>query len=115
MLGRFRSAPLIRGPRRRSLVTSLTLLVLVAGANPALGPAGSSRVAGVPSAAGCATLLGRAPAPPRRLVLAPYEKPLVDEVSDFVELSVPDDQGYVFPSDVERARFQCGFQYAAAG
>jgi hypothetical protein len=32
-----------------------------------------------------------------------------------VELSVADDQRYVFPSADERARFQCGFQYAAAG
>ena len=36
-------------------------------------------------------------------------------VTEFVELSVPDGQRYVFPSDDERARFQCGFQYAATG
>jgi hypothetical protein len=48
-------------------------------------------------------------------VQAAAEKPLVDEVSEFVERSVPDDQSYVFPTAGERARFQCGFQYAAAG
>ena len=68
----------------------------------------------VPSAAACQRSLGRAPAPAGRPVQPPPETPLVDEVTDFVELSVPDDQRYVFPTDDERARFQCGFQYAAA-
>jgi hypothetical protein len=106
---------LLRAPRRCLLVTSLALLVLAGAANLALGAAASSRVGGVPSAASCQTLLGRAPAPSTPPVQAPSEKPLVDEVSEFVELSVRDDQRYVFPTADERARFQCGFQYAAAG
>ena len=43
----------------------------------------------------------------------PAQTRLIDEVSDFVE-SVPSGQRYVFPTAAERARFQCGFQYAAA-
>ena len=106
---------LIRAQRRRPVVAWLALLAGVAAASPAAGSAASPRRGTAPSAVECQKLLGRAPVPPRGPAQAPSEKPLVDEVSEFVELTVPDDQRYVFPTDDERARFQCGFQYAAAG
>ena len=97
------------------MVTGLAFLVAVGTANAALATAASAPVGGVASAAACQSLLARAPAVPRRPVQLPAEGPLIEEVSEFVELSLPDDQRYVFPTDDERARFQCGFQYAAAG
>jgi hypothetical protein len=46
-------------------------------------------------------------------VQLPARTQLIGEVADFVE-SAPSGQRYVFPTAAERARFQCGFQYAAA-
>ena len=97
------------------MVAWLALLAGVAAASPAAGSAASPPRGTAPSAVECQKLLGRAPVPPSGPVQVPVEKRLVDEVSEFVELTVPDDQRYVFPTDDERARFQCGFQYAAAG
>ena len=89
------------------------LVVVVAGAASAVGPAASRDRARVPSTVDCQRLLTRAPAPAGRPVQLPPETRLIEEVSDFVE-SAPSGQRYVFPTAAERARFQCGFQYAAA-
>jgi hypothetical protein len=100
--------------------TPILLLVFVATA-VALRPAASgspgspgSRSAVAP-ARDCRTLLARAPAPELRQPELPPQGRLLDVVTQFVERSVPDGQRYVFPTADERARFQCGFQYAAAG
>lgn len=93
--------------------SALAVLVVVAGAALAVGPAASLPGARVPSAVDCQRLLARSPAPTGGPEQLPAETRLVDQVTDFVE-SVPDGQRYVFPTAAERAQFQCGFQYAAA-
>ena len=92
---------------------ALAVLVVVAGAASAVGPAASRHGASVPSTVDCQRLLTRSPAPAGRPVQLPPQTRLIDEVTDFVE-SAPSGQRYVFPTAAERARFQCGFQYAAA-
>jgi hypothetical protein len=47
-------------------------------------------------------------------VQLPAEARLTGVVADFVE-TAPSGQRYAFPTPAERAQFQCGFQYAAAG
>jgi hypothetical protein len=75
------------------------------------GRAAPTPAAGVPSSAECRKLLAGAPTPEP---LPPATRGrLLDRVTQFVE-SAPDGQRYVFPTGVERARFQCGFQYAVA-
>ena len=91
--------------------SALAVLVIVAGAASAVGPAASRHGAGVPSTVDCQRLLTRSPA--GQPVQLPPQTRLIDEVTDFVE-SAPSGQRYVFPTAAERARFQCGFQYAAA-
>src|SRR4249919_3411323 len=93
---------------------SILVVVLVATA-VAVRPAASAAPGGVAAARECRTLLERAPAPEPRPPQAPPQRRLLDVVTEFVERSVPDGQRYVFPTADERARFQCGFQYAAAG
>jgi hypothetical protein len=95
----------------------LAALVVAASAALAVGPAASrdganGQSAVIPSAVDCQRLLNRSPAAGRPEQL-PAQTRLVDVVSDFVE-SAPSGQRYVFPTPAERARFQCGFQYAAA-
>ena len=111
------------GPRRGMLTAAtgmralsrygpaLAVLVVLAAAALAVGPAASRTVDGVPSSADCRRLLARAPIPATRPA-APSRMTLLDAVGEFVESS-PDGQRYVFPTADERARFQCGFQYAA--
>jgi hypothetical protein len=93
--------------------SALAVLVVVAGGASAVGPAVSRDGARVPSAVDCQRLLTRSPAPSGQPVQLPAETRLIGEVTDFVE-SAPSGQRYVFPTAAERARFQCGFQYAAA-
>ena len=93
--------------------SALAVLVVVAGAASAVGPAASRHGAGVPSTVDCQRLLTRSPAPAGRPVQLPPLTSLIGEVTDFVE-SAPSGQRYVFPTAAERARFQCGFRYAAA-
>jgi hypothetical protein len=97
------------------LVTAaaLTVLVVAASTASAEGPAAARLGARVPSAVDCQRLLARSPVPTARPIELPAQTRLVDEVADFVE-SAPSGQRYVFPTAEERARFQCGFQYAAA-
>jgi hypothetical protein len=92
---------------------STLAVLLVAAAALAVGPAASRPVAGVPSAVDCQRLLTGAPRPDGRPAQSPSERRLLDEISEFVD-SVSAGQRYVFPTADERARFQCGFQYAAA-
>jgi hypothetical protein len=103
-----------RGARRLRAGSALALVAVVSGAAFAVGPATSRPAAVVPSAADCQRLLVRSPAPSGGPLQLPADARLVDEVSRFVE-SAPTRQRYVFPTAAERARFQCGFQYAAAG
>ena len=91
--------------------SALAVLVVVAGAASAVGPAALRGGAGVPSTVDCQRLLTRSPA--GQPVQLPPQTRLIDEVTDFVE-SAPSGQRYVLPTAAERARFQCGFQYAAA-
>jgi hypothetical protein len=95
----------------------LVVLVVVAGAALAVGPAASRDGASapsavVPSAVDCQRLLTRSPAAGRPQQL-PAQTRLIDVVTDFVE-AAPSGQRYVFPTAAESSRFQCGFQYAAA-
>ena len=95
----------------RRLPAALVVLLVVA-SMVAAWPAASRSRAAVPSAAECRTLLARTP--PGTQLLPPRRGRLLDVVATFVERSVPEGQRYVFPTADERARFQCGFQYAAA-
>ena len=88
--------------------------MLVTGAASTAGPAASREEDRVPSAVDCRTLLTRSRAPAARPVQLPARAQLTDEVANFVE-TAPNGQRYVFPTAAERARFQCGFQFAAAG
>jgi hypothetical protein len=110
--GKLACATAGRGLRRR-LSRAGSALVVVAGAALAVGPAASRDAAIVPSAVDCQRLLTRSPAPAGRPEQLPAQTRLIDEVGDFVE-SAPSGQRYVFPTAAESARFQCGFQYAAA-
>jgi hypothetical protein len=94
----------------RRLPAALVVLLVVATA-AAARPAASRSRAAVPSAAECRTLLARTP--PGTQLLPPRRGRLLDVVATFVERS-PLEQRYVFPTGEQRARFQCGFQYAAA-
>jgi hypothetical protein len=98
---------------RRSVGAVFVVLAVVAGAVSAAGPAAPRHGARAPSAVECQRLLTRSPAPDARPVQLPAQTQLAGVVADFVE-SGPSDQRYVFPTADERARFQCGFQYAAA-
>ena len=89
-------------------------LVVVAGAASSVRPPATRDGARVPSAVDCQRLLTRSPARAARPVQLPAQTRLTGEVADFVE-SAPSGQRYVFPTADERARFQCGFQFAAAG
>jgi hypothetical protein len=106
-----------RRPRRLRTLSyggsALVVLVVTASALAAR-PASFGPLARVPSAVDCRTLLARTPTPETRAPQVPTRIRLLDVVSEFVERSVPDGQRYVFPTAGERARFQCGFQYAAA-
>jgi hypothetical protein len=93
---------------------SMLAVVLVAAA-VVVRPAASGADGGVAAAPDCRMLLARAPAPEPLPPQVPPQRRLLDVVTEFVERSVPDGQRYVFPTGGERARFQCGFQYAAAG
>jgi hypothetical protein len=88
-------------------------VLVVGGAAVPVGPGASRAGASVPSAVACQRLLTRSPAPAGRPEQLPAQTRLVDVVGEFVE-SAPKGQRYVFPAAAERARFQCGFQYAAA-
>jgi hypothetical protein len=106
-----------RPPRRKVLsraASAFAVLMLVTGAASAAGPAAAREGARVPSADDCRTLVARSPAPAARPVQLPAEARLTGVVANFVE-SAPSDQRYVFPTAAQRAQFQCGFQYAAAG
>ena len=96
---------------RAARALGLATLALVAALVLADGRAASPPAAGVPSSAECRRLLAGAPAP--EPVPAASRGRLLDRVSQFVE-SAPDGQRYAFPTAGERARFQCGFQYAVA-
>jgi hypothetical protein len=102
------------GTGARRLQTPILVVFLVATA-VAVRPAVSASPGGIASARDCRTLLARAPAPEVRQPNLPPQRRLLDVVTEFVEHSVPDGQRYVFPTVDERARFQCGFQYAATG
>jgi hypothetical protein len=106
-----------RDARRRWVLSragvALVALAVVAGGVQAAGPAAGRPGVRVPSAAECQRLLSRSPAPARGPEQLPAQTRLVDEVRGFVE-SAPAGQRYVFPTAAQRARFQCGFQYAAA-
>jgi hypothetical protein len=104
----------VTGVTARRAGSALALAVVVAGAALAVRPAASGEAAVVPSAADCRRVLTRSPAPAGGPQQLPAGTRLVDEVREFVE-SAPSGQRYVFPTAAERARFQCGFQYAAAG
>jgi hypothetical protein len=95
---------------RPARAIALATLAVVAVA-VAEGRAASRPAAGVPSATECRRLLARAPAPEPSPPASRGR--LLDKISQFVE-SAPDGQRYVFPTGDERARFQCGFQYAVA-
>jgi len=96
------------------VASAFAVLMLVTGAASTAGPAASREEDRVPSAVDCRTLLTRSRAPAARPVQLPARAQLTDEVANFVE-TAPDGQRYVFPTAAERARFQCGFQFAAAG
>src|SRR4029077_7628546 len=114
-IGRFHRAPTgSAGTGARRLQTPILVVFLVATA-VAVRPAVSAPPGGVALARDCRTLLARAPAPEGRQPNRPPQRRLLDVVTEFVEHSVPDGQRYVFPTVDERARFQCGFQYAATG
>ena len=105
------------GGRRQVLLraaSAFAVLMLVTGAASAAGPAASRERVRVPSAVDCRTLLAGSPTPAPRPVQLPAQAQLTGVVADFVE-SAPSGQRYVFPTAAERAQFQCGFQYAAAG
>jgi hypothetical protein len=106
------------GPARRTLVRSLPaalLVALVVATTASARPAASSSraAAALPSYAECLALLSSAPRPGTQLE-PPQRGRLLDVVATFVEQLVPQGQRYVFPTAAERARFQCGFQFAAA-
>jgi hypothetical protein len=110
----------LRGMRRATARRAFAragsaLAVLVVGVSAALavGSAASRPGARIPSAVDCQRLLTRSPAPPGRPEQLPARTRLIDVVGDFVE-SVQVGQRYVFPTAAQRARFQCGFQYASA-
>ena len=102
MLPPLQGRSLIRAQLKRSLVASLALLAGFSAASPAVGcgcvaPAGQRPVGcRVPEVARARAGCREGP------VQVPSEKPLVDEVSEFVEVTVPDDQRYVFPTEDER-------------
>jgi hypothetical protein len=96
------------------VASALAALIAVTGAASAVGPTASQDAARIPSTGDCQRLLARSPAPAARPVQLPAQTRLIGKVADFVE-SAPTGQRYVFPTAAERARFQCGFQYAAAG
>jgi hypothetical protein len=100
--------------RARWLGASILVAVSVATA-VVVRPTAAGAPAGVAAARDCGTLLARTPAPEPLPLQVPPQRRLLDVVTEFVERSVPDGQRYVFPTADERAAFQCGFQYAAAG
>jgi hypothetical protein len=105
------------GGRRQALLraaSAFAVLMLVTGAASAAGPAAAREGARVPSAVDCRTLLASSPTPAPRPVQLPAQARLTGVVADFVG-SAPTGQRYVFPTAAERARFQCGLQFAAAG
>jgi len=92
----------------------VTLVVLLAAATVVTVRATASRAPGrVAAGIECRQVLARTPAPAKAPQVLP-PAPLVDVVSAFVERAVPEGQRYVFPTAAQRARFQCGFQYAAS-
>jgi hypothetical protein len=98
----------------RRLPSALFVALVVVTTMAARPAAPSPRVAAaVPSYAECRSLLASTPKPGTQLE-PPRQGNLVDVVATFVEQSVPQGQRYVFPTAAERARFQCGFQFAAA-
>src|SRR5215475_8811486 len=103
-----------RRVRALSYCGSALVVLIVAASAPAGRPASSGPLARVPSTVDCRTLLARTPAAETRPAGVPPRIRLLDVVSEFVERSVPDGQRYLFPTASERARFQCGFQFAAA-
>ena len=115
MLPPLQGRSLIRAQLKRSLVASLALLAGFSAASPAAGAAASPLRGSVPSAVACQKLLGRGAAAAEGPGASPVREAACRRGQRFRGGHRAGRPAVRFPDGRRAARFQCGFQYAAAG